>query len=720
MRANFQIDEATTSELDLVYVTTPDGVADFIDWMARNQLKVIGYDVETGGLDVFSSGLATLQIGNPVCDEPRAYVFCVRSLGQDGLAPVLAVLADPTIMKLGQNIKFECRWTEHYLKTRLRNVSCTQVAELVLRAGLVSTSDGNSDDTDSGGERKVYSEVSMAALCRRHLGIEIDKDHWVRTSFYATPPGMLAYRQLVYAALDTVYPFFIAREQKVELVARALVSIVRIEWELIPILAHAELWGIPIDSVAWTKLWQIAVAEAAKCKRILDDILRGVSTQREMFDGQRPTDENNKALNYNSGPQVRRAIQRYCKSVNWPIEIVITEKQTNELKEQYGAEHLEWRRKKEPDFPVEFVPDYLVPESQYCLLNSKNKLVLKLAMLRKQLPQELVQALLAWSIQEKRTKGNKFLVDNLHEDGTIKTEFHQVITSTGRLSATPNIMNVDKAPEYRACFRPRPGYKFVQFDYSAQEPRITAQLTKDPTYVGTFEEDDDIYMRMYGTLLGERPEPGAPGYKALRQMLKGVVLSKVYRAGKVKLRDQMTIQLEKQILAGEHHPPTIEQAAEIDALFKERCPDIIAFQDQCFRDADPATSPRKIWDKYIKGPVTFVESPCGRKRFFPPDATDVWTESSNAPIQSCGATMIKVAAVLVERDIIAHGFDAHVVNLVHDEGVWEVREDQADAFAPLVKARMEEAGKYYLPDVAVIASPPPDTNGVVDCWTKED
>jgi DNA polymerase I-like protein with 3'-5' exonuclease and polymerase domains len=722
MRANVQVDEKTTVSLDLVYGTTPAHVADFAAWVRRNNLTVVGYDVETGGLNVFADGLATLQFGNPLCPEPRAYVFCVRSLlahGPDALDPVLAVLRDPKVMKLGQNTKFECRWTEHHLKTRLKNVACTQVAELVLRAGLVSSSEGGEDD--GGGERKVYGEVSMAALCRRHLGVEIDKDHWVRTSFWATAPGALDYRQLCYAALDTVYPFYIAREQKVELTARALVGIVRIEWELIPILAHAELWGLPIDADRWTELWQVAVAEADRAKRALDDLLRPHSRQNELFDGARPTDENGKAINYASGPQVCRAIRRYCESIGWPIEIVDNARREAALKEEYAADHLKWRRETEPDFPAADAPDYLVPEDRYCIVVSKNKNVLKLAMLRNQLPRELVQALLTWSLYEKRATGfgNKFLVKNLHPDGTIKTEFHQALNTTGRISTTPNLQNIDKAPEYRACFRARPGYKFVQLDYSAQEPRITAQLTGDPTYLGTFLEDDDIYMRLYTTFTGEVMAEDDPRYKGTRQQFKAVILSKNYRAGKAKLRDQMTLYLEKQILAGHRAAPTIEEAAEIDATFKARCVDVVRFQEECFRLADPKTSPRKIWDKYVRGPVTFIESPCGRKRFFAHDAAGVWTEACNEPVQGCAATMTKVAAVLVEREIEAHGFDAHVVNLVHDEGLWEVRADQAEAFAAVAKAKMEEAGRYYLPDVPVVAAPPEGTTGVVDCWVKE-
>jgi DNA polymerase I-like protein with 3'-5' exonuclease and polymerase domains len=81
--------------------------------------------------------------------------------------------------------------------------------------------------------------------------------------------------------------------------------------------------------------------------------------------------------------------------------------------------------------------------------------------------------------------------------------------------------------------------------------------------------------------------------------------------------------------------------------------------------------------------------------------------------------MSKAAAVMIAQYIERHNIDAWAVDIVHDELVYECRADQAEAFAVVVKTLMEKAGKFYLPDVPIKADFPKNSNGVVDCWTKE-
>jgi DNA polymerase-1 len=419
-------------------------------------------------------------------------------------------------------------------------------------------------------------------------------------------------------------------------------------------------------------------------------------------------------------------IRQYCEYIGWPHKLVTTEADLAALMEVYAADHLKWRRERDASFRAEWAPEHFLPEDEYCILIKADKQNLKLRMLRGQLPRELVQAIIEYSTYRKRSTsfGLKFMQEALHADGTIKTEFHQAITTTGRISTTPNIQNQPRDPRYRACFRARPGYKLVIADYSAIEPRLTAEVTQDPTYVSTFLEGKDIYVSMAFTLTGELPDKHTPEGAIKRQEFKVVVLSKAYRAGAAKLRDQLTLSLEKLILAGEVPPPTLEQAKLLDQLFKERCAEVVRFQDACEQYANP-TSARKVWDRFLKAPVTWVEAPCGRKRFFGPDAKNTFTESSNAPIQGASATMMKAAACLVQRDLDAGvdgvPYDAHCVNLVHDEGIWEVRADQAEAVGRIVKRRMEEAGAFYVRSVPVIAEfPEGSTTGVVSVWSKKD
>jgi DNA polymerase I-like protein with 3'-5' exonuclease and polymerase domains len=63
---------------------------------------------------------------------------------------------------------------------------------------------------------------------------------------------------------------------------------------------------------------------------------------------------------------------------------------------------------------------------------------------------------------------------------------------------------------------------------------------------------------------------------------------------------------------------------------------------------------------------------------------------------------------------------AFIVNLVHDEIVAEVHGSIAAEFAPEMKRLMEDAGKFYCPDVKIVAEYPEGSgDGIVDWWAKE-
>ena len=104
-------EQVQTVRVEQIYVTKPEEIPEFLEW--ATPLKVLGYDTETSGISVYDHQVATIQFGNPLCATPRAYTFCVRSLGPEALQPVLALLWDLKKLKNGQNINFECFYALH-------------------------------------------------------------------------------------------------------------------------------------------------------------------------------------------------------------------------------------------------------------------------------------------------------------------------------------------------------------------------------------------------------------------------------------------------------------------------------------------------------------------------------------------------------------------------------------------------------------------------------
>jgi DNA polymerase I-like protein with 3'-5' exonuclease and polymerase domains len=709
---------------ELYYVTADEHVPHLMEWL--NRQSIFGFDLETSAIKPRKGHIATLQFGNPNGKQPRAYVVDVRCVSREALQPVFDKLEDRTVPKLGQNIKFECAWMLHHFGVRIRNVVDTMINELVARAGLFDAKDGYVKKANS--ERAAYKWCSMAKLADRYLRLNIDKDKDLRTSFYSTPPGTHSYRQLAYAAGDVIYVFPIARYQQELIAKRKLKNIVKIEYGVIPVLADAEVTGIPVNTGAWRGLWQESVVFAASAEGALDDLFRPVCFQGDFFAPDplvRPVyPKRNKPLNYTSGEQVRWALKAYCESIGWDREVIIDMPRfVNVAKKSDKAN--EWMRwQKEQGRPREWVdvPAHLLDERKYCVLTDADKKTLLLRMLRGQLPRDVVQLLLQYSTHEKRATGFgiNWLNANVEEDGRIHTEMHQCATNTGRLSTTPNVQNIPGDARYRACFHAGKGKKFVILDYSQIEPRLSCQVSRDPTYMSAFLADDDIYLTVAAEMFGERPDRETTEGAVLRQIAKIIVLALAYRMGAAKLRDALTLGLEKEILSGVRHAPTQEEAQLLHTKFFEACTGVKEFQELCSRLAHPKDSPReKLWDDFLGTFVTYIQSPCGRIRFFAPDALNTYTEAPNAPIQGASATITKAAAVLVQRWIDDKGVDAHVVNLVHDEIVWEVDETRAEEFKHVAKKLMEQAAQFYIPDIPVKAEFPENSTGVLDVWAKK-
>lgn len=739
------VDHNVVQQVTYYYISDDAEVQHFMDW-AKDQ-RALGYDLETSDIDPMDGKIATMQLGNPKAAVPRAYVFDVRALSREALEPVFNLLRSPTLLKVGQNVKFECKWTQHHYGVKVRHVWDTQVTELIARAGLLASK--TSAKAKAGEDRAAYKHSSMFALAKRYLGLEIDKDHDLRTGFYKTPVGEHSLRQIVYAAGDVIYPFYIAAHQREMLKERKLETIAKIEMGVIPVLADMELTGFRIDVAKWRKLWQTAVEKRAIAERKLDELMQGI--QPDLFGGTelnvRPLYTGNKKpvpLNYSSSVQVKWCIQQICSTRHWPVRPIFTDAQFERLVAdcakpwQHGepawvGEGRKWLERNKGKEPGD-MPYYLLPEDQFVLLIEADKDRLTLAMARKQLPDDLVDLLLEYSHQDIRcdTFGNEFLKKHVRrETGCIHTEFHQAVTTTGRLSSSPNLQNIPRGKEYRSCFVPRDGYAFVICDYSQIEPRITAQMSGDPTYTRTFLEDDDLYLAVAEAMLGHRPDKKTPEGKLERTIFKTVVLALAYNMGKWKLRDRLTLALIKEIRSGKVEAPTFAYAADLWDRFFAVHTKVREIQTKCINDASPrikvssdwdaetVPNPRKIWDDFSQDSVTWVTAPCGRKRFFPSDAKNCYTEAPNVGPQSGSATITKAAAWLLQQEIDANGWDAHLVNLVHDEIVVMVRMEQALAFAPVMKAIMERAGQHYCPDIPIKAEYPEGSNGVVAYWAKE-
>ena len=87
-------------------------------------------------------------------------------------------------------------------------------------------------------------------------------------------------------------------------------------------------------------------------------------------------------------------------------------------------------------------------------------------------------------------------------------------------SSHPNVQNLPRARDYRACFRPPAGYVWIKADYSQIEARVTAVLAHDEAMLAVFRDSQDIHRRTAAAVFGV---PEAEISKEDRRRAKAIV-----------------------------------------------------------------------------------------------------------------------------------------------------------------------------------------------------
>lgn len=96
----------------------------------------------------------------------------------------------------------------------------------------------------------------------------------------------------------------------------------------------------------------------------------------------------------------------------------------------------------------------------------------------------------------------------------------------------PNLQQIPRGKEFRACFRPGLGRKLVVSDYSQIELRIAAEISGDATMIAAYNRGEDIH-RLTAALVNDIPLDQVT--KNMRQMAKAINFGLIYGLGEDKL-----------------------------------------------------------------------------------------------------------------------------------------------------------------------------------------
>jgi DNA polymerase-1 len=261
--------------------------------------------------------------------------------------------------------------------------------------------------------------------------------------------------------------------------------------------------------------------------------------------------------------------------------------------------------------------------------------------------------------------------------GRVHTSYAMAATSTGRISSNdPNLQNIpirtEEGARIRRVFVAEPGHVLISADYSQIELRLLAHVADIPALREAFATGQDIHARTASEVFNI---PLAQMDGVTRRRAKAINFGIIYGISAFGLGRQLGID-------------PGEAKSYIDAYFL-RYPGIRDYMERTKEEAR------------ING---FVVTPFGRRCWIPGIAdrnmarrAGAERQAINAPLQGGGADIMKRAMVRLPAALRAAGLSARLLLTVHDELLFEARQDEAVALAALAKGVMEAAAVLTVP-----------------------
>ena len=298
---------------------------------------------------------------------------------------------------------------------------------------------------------------------------------------------------------------------------------------------------------------------------------------------------------------------------------------------------------------------------------------------------EIVADILNWrSTQKLLSTYVNALPEEIHpKTGRIHTVYNQAVAATGRLSSNaPNLQNIpirtERGQQVRKAFIPRDDdHVLLAADYSQIELRIIAALSKDPSLVAAFQNNEDIHATTAAKVFNV---PLQKVTRSQRSNAKTVNFGIIYGVSAFGLSQQTNLNR--------------TESKELINTYYENYPQLKSYMSS---QVDFARE---------NGYVTTV---LGRRRYL----KDILSQNAivrgaaernaiNAPIQGSAADIIKLAMIKIHDRMKNGDWKAKMLLQVHDELVFDVPKSEVDSLSTMIKEEMENAFKLEVPLVVDI------------------
>lgn len=265
------------------------------------------------------------------------------------------------------------------------------------------------------------------------------------------------------------------------------------------------------------------------------------------------------------------------------------------------------------------------------------------------------------------------LLQYIGEDGRIHGKFNQTITATGRISSTePNLQNIpirmELGSRIRQVFIPKPGFVFLDSDYSQIELRILAHMSEDENLIAAYNSDEDIHRitasQVFNTPLNEVT-------KAQRSNAKAVNFGIVYGISSFGLSQDLSI--------------SKKEAAKYIEKYFETYPKVHEFLNGLVSSAKEKGYSVTMFKR--RRPIPELSSSNFMQRSFGERV------AMNAPIQGTAADIIKLAMIGVYHKLKELGLKSKLILQVHDELLIETAKDEVDIVKSILDEQMKNAAR---------------------------
>ncbi len=257
------------------------------------------------------------------------------------------------------------------------------------------------------------------------------------------------------------------------------------------------------------------------------------------------------------------------------------------------------------------------------------------------------------------------------ENHRIYTSFLQTGTATGRLSSqNPNLQNIptrsELGKEIRKGFVSKEGCKLVSIDYSQIELRLLAHFSQDKALVDAFMHDKDIHLETAKMIFGEDEA------KEKRHIAKAVNFGLLYGMGPRKLSQTVNV--------------STNEAKEYIKRYFDSFPTVKAYLNSIQKHAEEEG---------------YVETILKRRRYFdfkranPMQKASYLREAPNTVFQGSAADLIKMAMNQIDSKLDKN--QGKILLQIHDELIFEVRDNFVDEYATKARQIMEDIYKLHIP-----------------------